>query len=57
MSDIQIRWYLEEVCKELTKLRDNKFTGKIEYQFNIKNGGIANMNNHLHKSMKMPEGR
>ena len=57
MSDKAIEWYLWHVREELIKLKDNRFTGNIEYRFNIKGGSIANMNNHLHKSIKMPEGK
>ena len=56
MSDKKIEWYLWFVREELQKLKENRFTGNIEYRFNIKAGSIANMNNHLHKSIKMPEG-
>ena len=55
MSDIKIEWYINHIRDELSQLRDGRFTGNIEYRINIKNGGIANMNNGLHKSLKMPE--
>ena len=55
MSDNRISWYIARIREDLEKLRDGRFTGNVEFRVNIKNGGIANMNNGLHKSLKMPE--
>ena len=57
MTDKKIKYYLSFIEDELKELKDNRFTGNIEYRINLKNGSIANMNNGLHKSIKMPEER
>ena len=56
MIDKRIDWYISMIRDDLERLRDGRFTGNVEFRVNIKNGGIANMNNGLHKSLKMPEG-
>jgi len=52
--DENLQWYVDAVENELAKLRDGKFTGNIGMQFNFKDGGIANMNLGLNKSLKKP---
>lgn len=53
MSEV-IQWYLEVIERELKELSDSKFTGNIKVQLNFKEGGIANMNLDLSKSMRKP---
>jgi hypothetical protein len=48
--------YLESIEHELNTLNENLFTGNIEFQLNIVNGGIANMNIVKRKSVKLQGG-
>ena len=54
-SDETIEWYLDMIRRELIKLRDGKFTGGNNFEVNHKNGGIANMNVGLRKSVRKPQ--
>ena len=45
--------YLESIEHEISSLNETKFTGNIEFQLNIINGGIANMNVVKRKSIKL----
>lgn len=54
MNDETIEWYLEALRHELETLKQTKFTGHIEYQFNLKEGGIANVNCGRSRSIKKP---
>ena len=49
-----IKYYLGKVNEELSKLEEGRFTGNVEFKFNIKDGGIANINVRLNKSIKKP---
>lgn len=40
---------LESVEHELSRLKNNNFTGNIEMKFNIKNGTVININCGLHR--------
>lgn len=55
MSDKVIDWYLESIRTELEHLRNGRFTGNIQVGFNLKDGGVANINIGLNKSIKMPQ--
>lgn len=46
--------YIECVRDEITKLAP-RFTGNIDFKFNFKDGGIANINISLSKSVKLSE--
>ena len=48
-----LNWYLEFIKRELEKLEDGKFTGNVGFKVNFKEGGIANCNVELNKSVKM----
>lgn len=48
-----LNWYLEFIRRELEKLEQGKFTGNVGFKVNFKEGGIANMNIELNKSVKM----
>ncbi len=51
-----LEWYLNEVIKaELTKLKEGRFTGNIEFRVNYKEGSIANCNVGLNKSIRKIE--
>lgn len=54
MSNDAVVWYLEAIQRELYQLVESKFTGNIKVQLNFKEGGIANMNLDLSKSMRKP---
>ena len=47
-------WYLQAISHEIDNL-DDRFTGNISFQFNIKEGTIANVNAGLGKSIKKIE--
>ena len=48
-------WYINFIIRECDKLEDGKFTGNAVFQFNMKEGGIANMNCVLTKSVRKPK--
>ncbi len=52
MSTEILNWYVEFIKRELGKLEESKFTGNVEFQVNFKEGGIANCNVVLRKSIK-----
>ena len=55
--DRTVEMYIEYMRDQLLRLKEGKFTGKIEFQINLKDGGIANLNDHLHRSIKLtPKG-
>lgn len=54
-SDQQIEAYLDVVRKDIKILLENKFVGNIKYQFNLKDGGITNVNCDRHKSVKLTD--
>lgn len=45
--------YIDFIKSELEKLEQGKFTGNVEFQVNFKDGGIANMNSVLRKSIRL----
>lgn len=47
--------YIIFIRRELDKLEQGKFTGNIGFKVNLKEGGIANMNVELNKSIKLIE--
>lgn len=47
-------WYVEGIVRELTILKDAKFTGNVSFQLNFGHGGISNMLVNQVKSLKMP---
>jgi len=48
-----IEEYIEWVKRDLKTLEGNRYTGNIEFKFNFKDGGIANMNCSKHMSVKL----
>jgi len=53
MIDPVIQEHLDYIQHDLESLKNNKFTGNIEFKINMKEGGIANMNCSKHKSVKL----
>jgi hypothetical protein len=51
----QVDWYLKEIKKTLYILKNTSYNGNIEFRFNIKYGGIVNMNEVTNKSLQMPK--
>lgn len=49
----ELEYYIEVFRDENQQLVDAKFTGNVEFKVNYKEGGIANMNCSLNKSVKM----
>lgn len=47
--------YIIFMRRELEKLEQGKFTGNIEFKVNFKEGGIANLNASLNRSVKLME--
>lgn len=45
-------FYLEATKREVKKLEVGHFTGNVEFQFNFKDGSVANQNITLRKSLK-----
>ena len=45
--------YINFIKRELDKLEQGKFTGNIEFKVNFKEGGVANLNCTLNKSVKL----
>lgn len=53
MMNDDLNWYIDNVIKhELEQLVESKFTGNIEFKVNMKDGGIANCNCSLNRSVK-----
>ncbi len=48
-----LKWYLDFIQHELEKLEGGRFTGNIEFKVNLKEGGIANLNCVLNRSVKL----
>ena len=53
--DKKIKAYLMSFERDLETLRDNRFTGNIEFKINLKEGGIANVNCGRNKSIKFTD--
>lgn len=52
---LTIEWYLSRIREELKpKLEDNAFIGNVSFNFNIKHGGIANVNIGGERSVRKP---
>ncbi len=45
-------FYIEATRKEVDRLENGHFTGNVEFQFNFKDGSVANQNITLRKSLK-----
>lgn len=45
--------YINFMRRELDKLEQGKFTGNIEFKVNFKEGGVANLNSVLNRSVKL----
>lgn len=45
--------YISFMRRELEKLEQGKFTGNIDFKVNFKDGGVANLNCILNKSVKL----
>lgn len=45
--------YHDFIADELDKLEDGTFTGSIEFQINMKDGAVGNMNVKLNKSVRL----
>ena len=55
-ADEIIEWYIDNVFRrELLKLKEGKFTGNMNFQVNLKSGGVANINVGLNRSIRKPE--
>lgn len=50
-----LHWYLEIITHEIEKAINGKLTGNVSFQINFKEGGVANMNIMLGKSVKLIE--
>jgi hypothetical protein len=48
-------FYVTATRKEIERLEQGKFTGNVEFQFNFKEGAVANQNITLRKSLKRIE--
>jgi len=53
--DKKIEAYLIAFRRDLETLRNNRFTGNIEFKINLKEGGIANVNCGRNKSIKFTD--
>ncbi len=53
-DDKVVEWYILVIKRELSLAKEGKLTGNIEFKFNFKDGGIANVNCGLGRSFKMP---
>ena len=47
-----LEFYIQFIQHEIEKLEQGKFTGNVEFKVNFKDGGIANLNVNLAKSVK-----
>lgn len=52
--DGNLKWYLEAIVHELSRLDNPNFVGNIDFKFNIIKGKLTNMNIVLNKSIKKP---
>lgn len=50
-----IEWYLASMRHEIEQINDKDFVGSLEFQVNIRQGVIGNMNVTLGKSVKKIE--
>lgn len=50
-----VEWYIEYIKKEMDVLVVGDYTGKITFEVNFKQGGIANLNCQVRQSVKEPE--
>ena len=48
-------FYLDYIKKEIERLERDKYTGKIDYQFNFFKGGIASINKNTGEVIKEAE--
>jgi len=51
--DEQTEKYIESIRYELSKLKENRFTGNRSFRLNFKEGSVANMNLTSEKSVKL----
>jgi len=50
-----MNWYLKQIEDELINLQSGKYTGRINFEFNLFLGGISNMNITKSESKKEPK--
>jgi len=51
--DTKTEEYIEAIRHELESLEEAKFTGNRSFKLNFREGGIANMNVQMEKSVKL----
>jgi len=48
-------WYIREIAKKTELLLTKKYIGNIKFQFNLRDGGITNVNIDSNESIQAPK--
>lgn len=51
----QLDWYIREIAKKTELLLTKKYIGNIKFQFNLRDGGITNVNIDSNESIQAPK--